>query len=82
MQRTDFLADVQEARRIAVQMLWLCAERGLRVGEAIIMTRAYLEGKGFPAPDDPLAFASEGRVTMRDCDHDMRLVARPSGEII
>lgn len=58
------------------------AEEGLRVGEAIIMTRRYLEHVGYPAPDDPLAFATNGRVTTFEADLRAQLVVRSNGALI
>ena len=78
----DILADVQRARRLAVMILRASAEEGLRVGEAIIMTRRYLEHMGYPAPDDPLAFATGGRVTMQDAPLGSQFKCLPSGETI
>ncbi len=78
----DFMGDVHKARRLAVAMLRTSAEEGLRVGEAIIMTRRYLEHMGYPAPDDPLAFATGGRVTMEDAPLESQFYCKPSGEVL
>lgn len=76
------LADVQRARRLAVMMLRSCAEEGLRVGEAIIMTRRYLENMGYPVSDAPLAFATNGSVTMHDAPLGAQFCCKPNGEIL
>ncbi|QFT81870.1 hypothetical protein FIU89_14700 [Roseovarius sp. THAF27] len=78
----DYMADVQKARRLAVIMFRTSAEEGLRVGEAIIMTRRYLEHMGYPAPDDPLAFATDGRVTMQDAPLGSQFYCKPNGEVL
>ena len=52
------------------------------MGDAIYYARNYLKFKGYPVPDDPLAFATAGRSTMYDGDLRAQLVVKSSGEII
>ncbi len=78
----NFKADIERARALTVLMLRTSADEGLRVGEALIMTRRYLEHMGYPAPDDPLAFATNGRVTMHDAPLGSQFYCKPNGEIV
>lgn len=78
----DFLADVYKARVATVAVFREAAEQGMSVGEAIYFARAYLKHKGYPVPDDPLAFATGGRSTMFDGDLRDTFVAKSSGEIL
>ena len=79
---TDFLADVKHARVLAVGVLREAAEMDMTVGEACEVARRYLTHRGYPAPDDPLAFASAGRITMRDWNMHAQFIIKSSGEII
>lgn len=76
------LADVQKARALTVLMLRTAAEDGRSVGEACLLAQRFLESRGYPAPDDPIAFATAGKVTLRDSDPRAQLVPLPSGEVI
>lgn len=76
------LADVERARALTVGIFRLAAEMDMSVGAACEHAREYLEYKGYPAPDDPLAFASGGRITMSDGDLRSQSVVRSSGETI
>lgn len=78
----DIIAETQRARALTLLMLRTSAEKGLRVGEAIIMTQRYLEHMGYPAPDDPLAFATNGRITMHDAPLGMTFYCKSNGEVI
>jgi len=78
----NFLADAQHARALTVQIFRLAAEKKMSVGRACECAREYLELRGYPAPDDPLAFATAGRSTMYDGDLHDTLVVKSSGEII
>lgn len=78
----DFLADVYKARVATVAIFREAAEREMSVGEAIVCARKYLKSKGYPVPDDPLAFATGGRSTMLDGDLRDTLVVTSSGEIL
>ncbi len=78
----EFLADVQKARVATVAILREAAEREMSVGEAVYCAREYLKFKGYPVPDDPVAFATGGRATMLDRDVRAQLVVRSSGEMI
>ena len=76
------LADVQRARAATVGILRLSAEMGISMNEACQWARKYLKQRGYPVPDDPLAFASGGRITMRDGDLRSQFVVEPNGEVI
>jgi hypothetical protein len=76
------LADVQNARALTVAMLRAAAEDGKTMGEALVLAQRFLEYRGYPAPEDPLAFATNGRTTMYDGDLSARFVVSPSGEVI
>lgn len=76
------LADVQSARALTVGVLRHAAEMDMTVWEACEMARRYLTHRGYPAPNDPLAFASAGRSTMRDCDLRAQFVVKSSDEVI
>ena len=78
----DFLADVQHARALTVQIFRLAAEQEMSVVRACECAREYLELRGYPAPDDPLAFATAGRITMYDGDLHDTLVVKSSGETL
>lgn len=78
----NFLADPQRARVLTVQILRLAAEQKMSVGKACECAREYLVQRGYPAADDPLALATGGRSTMRDCDLRAQLVVKSSGEIL
>lgn len=78
----NFLADVQHARALTVQILRLAAEQKMSVGRACECAREYLELRGYSAPDDPLAFATGGKSTMRDGDLRAQFVIKSSGETI
>jgi hypothetical protein len=78
----DYIADVQKARVLTVLILREAAEMNLSVGEAVISAREYLEFRGYPAPDDPLAFATGGRSTMLDGNLQDQLVVKSNGEIL
>ena len=78
----DSLADVLKARVATVAVLLEAAEMGLSVGEAIYYARKYLKSRGYPAPDDPLAFVTGGRSTMLDGDLRAQLVIKSSGEVL
>lgn len=62
----NFLADVYKARQLTALILLEAKERGLTLGEAVESARMYLVLRGYPAPDDPLAFATAGRSSMHD----------------
>ena len=76
------LKDVEKARALAVLVLREAATQGRSVGEAAQLASDYLESLGYPAPDDPIAFATGGKVTLRDGDPQAQLVAMPSGEVL
>lgn len=78
----EFLADVQKARVATVAIFHEAAEREMSVGEAVYYARKYLRSKGYPVPDDPLAFATGGRSTMKDGDLRDTLVVKLSGEVL
>lgn len=78
----NFLADVQKARVLTVLIFREAAEMNLPVAEAVMLARKYLKSRGYPAPDDPLAFATGGRITMEDGDLQQLFLVRSSGEII
>ncbi len=78
----NFLADVQKARVLAVLVFREAAEMNLSVGEAVLLARKYLVSRGYPAPDDPLAFASGGRITMEDGDLRQPFWVKSSREIL
>lgn len=78
----NFLADVQKARIATVAIFREAAEMEMSVGEAVQYARKYLKFKGYPVPDDPLAFATGGRSTMLDRDLRAQFVVKSSGETI
>ncbi len=78
----NFAADVQMARVLTVAMLRAAAEDGRTVGEACRLAQRFVEDRGYPSPEDPLAFATEGRLTMRDGDLRDQIVVSSSGEVI
>ena len=77
-----FIADIEKARVLTVAMLRAAAEEGLTVGEACREAQMFLHYRGFAVPEDPLAFATAGRITMRDGNLDRQFEARPSGEVL
>lgn len=78
----NFLADVERARALTVAIFREASDMEMSVGAACAAAREYLQLRGYPAPDDPLAFATAGRVTMRDGDLKDQLVVRSNGEVI
>lgn len=78
----DFQADIKRARVLTVLMLRTAADDGRSVGEACALAQAYLESHGYAAPDDPIAFATCGKIAMDEADPRAQLVALPSGEVI
>jgi hypothetical protein len=78
----DLLADVQKARVATVLIFREAAEMNLSVGEAVYYARKYLKSRGYPAPDDPVAFVTGGRVTMLDANPLDQLAIKSNGEIL
>ena len=79
---TDFLADIKHARVLTVGVLREAAEMDMTVWEACEMARRYLTHRGYPVPDDPLAFATCGRSRMRDWNMHAQFVVKSSGEVL
>lgn len=78
----EALHSTHEARVAVVATFTAAAEEGLTVREAIEATRAYLAHRGLPDVPDPVAFATNGRHTMRTGNLDAPLAIRPNGETI
>ena len=54
----------------------------LPMGEAILLARKYLKSRGYPVPEDPVAFATAGRTTMLCGDLRDTLVVHSSDEVL
>lgn len=73
----EALESTRRVREIVIAALSAASEMGMSVGEAAEMTQAYLAARGLPEVPDPIAFATEGRHTMKSGDLRARLVLRP-----
>lgn len=78
----EALHTTHQARVAVVATFKAAAEEGLTVREAVAATRAYLAHRGLPDVPDPVAFATNGRHTMKTGNLDAPLAITPNGETI